>query len=184
MSACTLIVGVINKSKICFGPNGKLHFHQARDARFPNNPVSPETNCSTCTRATFKTGSATPKTCQRREFYSRAQIRQGADRVSAPTRRASSAPLTLRAELRRSVAIAIAITAPIETVVNYSRRQPLGERRHRGLARRLVVVRRRPFLMLAKGLGPVVATRGVVLRARRGYSLFRLRVKLIGIGLH
>src|SRR5262249_8803038 len=60
----------------------------------------------------------------------------------------------------------------------------LGERGHGGLARRLVAVRRRPVLMLAKGLGPVVATRGVVLRARRGHSLFRLRVKLIGIGLH
>src|SRR5262249_43265350 len=28
MSACTLIVGAIDKSKLCFGPNGKLHFHQ------------------------------------------------------------------------------------------------------------------------------------------------------------
>jgi len=42
-SACTLIVGAIDKSKICFGPNGKLHFHQGRDTRWPDNPVSPET---------------------------------------------------------------------------------------------------------------------------------------------
>src|SRR5262249_12416972 len=41
ISACTLIVGAVDKSKICFGPNGKLHFHQA--TRWPDNPVSPET---------------------------------------------------------------------------------------------------------------------------------------------
>jgi len=38
-SACTLIVGAIDKSKICFGPNGELHFHQGRDTRWPDNPV-------------------------------------------------------------------------------------------------------------------------------------------------
>jgi hypothetical protein len=43
MSACTLIVGAIDKSRICFGPNGKLHFHQARDPSLPGDPVSPET---------------------------------------------------------------------------------------------------------------------------------------------
>ena len=48
----------------------------------------------------------------------------------------------------------------------------LKERRRRGLARRLVAVRRRPVLILAKGLGPVVATRGVVLtRAPRSPPL-------------
>jgi hypothetical protein len=62
----------------------------------------------------------------------------------------------------------------------------LRERRHRGLARRLVAVRRRAVFVPAKGLGrrDVVATRGIVLRAPRGHRLFRLRVKLIGIGLH
>ena len=62
----------------------------------------------------------------------------------------------------------------------------LRERRHRGLARHCVAVRRDAVLMLAKGFGPldVMARRGVVLRARRGHRLFRLRVKLIGIGLH
>ena len=46
MSACTLIVGAIDKSRICFGPNGKLHFHQARTESLEitqDGPVSPET---------------------------------------------------------------------------------------------------------------------------------------------
>jgi len=55
--------------------------------------------------------------------------------------------------------------------------------RHRGLARRRVAVRWRAVLVLAQGLGDVVAPCGVVLRARRGHRLFRLRVKLVGIGL-
>src|SRR5262249_53898553 len=52
--------------------------------------------------------------------YHKAKLGKGGRRVSPPTRRASSAPLTLRVKLRRSVAIAIAITipAPIETVVD------------------------------------------------------------------
>jgi hypothetical protein len=41
MSACTLIVGAIDKSKLCFGPNGKLHFHQGRSSS--DDSVSPET---------------------------------------------------------------------------------------------------------------------------------------------
>jgi hypothetical protein len=41
-SACTLIVGAIDKSNLCFGPNGKLRFHQARNTG-PSNPVWPET---------------------------------------------------------------------------------------------------------------------------------------------
>jgi hypothetical protein len=36
----------------------------------------------------------------------------------------------------------------------YSRRQALGERRHRGLARRLVTVRWRAVFVLAEGKGP------------------------------
>jgi len=40
-SACTLIVGAIDKSKICFGSNGKLHFHQASSAL--DDSISPET---------------------------------------------------------------------------------------------------------------------------------------------
>src|SRR5258708_3951415 len=44
MSACTLIVGAIDKSKLCFGPNGKLHFHQGRSSSDDNSvSVSPET---------------------------------------------------------------------------------------------------------------------------------------------
>jgi hypothetical protein len=45
MSACTLIVGAIDKSKLCFGPNGKLHFHQAALPSSDDNSVSvsPET---------------------------------------------------------------------------------------------------------------------------------------------
>jgi hypothetical protein len=44
MSACTLIVGAIDKSKLCFGPNGKLHFHQGWSPSDDNSvSVSPET---------------------------------------------------------------------------------------------------------------------------------------------